>query len=80
MRYKSSDDLPFGQRWNTNKNYNQGWSAVTWACHRVKGLKIARSYEVPFANANGAVVTPVACRELGRDTARVFRAFLAGKW
>ena len=47
-------------------------------CHRVKGLRIARSYEVPFANANGAVVTPETCRELGRDTAKVFRAFFEG--
>ena len=78
MRYRAKNDLPFGQRWNTGVNYEQGWSAVIWACHRVKGLKIARSYEVPFANANGAVVTPEKCRDLGRDTAKVFRAMLEG--
>ena len=77
MRYKASDDLPFGSAWNKGVNYAQGWSAVIWACHRVKGLKIARSYEVPFANANGAVVTPATCRALGQDTAKVFRALLA---
>ena len=76
MRYRAKNDLPFGQRWNTGVNYEQGWSAVIWACHKVKGLKIARSYEVPFANANGAVVTPEKCRDLGRDTAKVFRAML----
>ena len=78
MRYRAKDDLQFGQRWNTGVNYEQGWSAVIWACHKVKGLKIARSYEVPFANANGAVVTPETCRDLGRDTAKVFRAMLDG--
>ena len=76
MRYKAADDLPFGKAWNKGVNYAQGWSAVIWACKRVKGLRIARSYEVPFANANGAVVTPQSCRELGRDTAKVFRALL----
>ena len=76
MRYKASDDLHFGQAWNTSKNYSQGWSAVIWACKTVKGLRVSRSYEVPFANANGAVVTPQTCRELGRDTAKVFRALL----
>ena len=76
MRYRATDDLPFGKEWNKGVNYAQGWSAVIWACHKVKGLKIARSYEVPFANSNGAVVTPESCRDLGRDTAKVFRAML----
>ena len=76
MRYRASDDLPFGKDWNTGRNYHLGRSAVIWACQSVKGLKICRSYEVPFANANGAVVTPTACRDLGRDTAKVFRALL----
>ncbi|MBR4654774.1 MAG: hypothetical protein IKO72_15570 [Kiritimatiellae bacterium] len=78
MRYRAANDLPFGKEWNTGKNYSKGWSAVIWACNKVKGLKIARSYEVPFANANGAVVTPETCRALGRDTAKVFRAMLDG--
>jgi hypothetical protein len=76
MRYRAADDLPFGKEWNKGVNYAQGWSAVIWACHKVKGLKIARSYEVPFANANGAVVTPESCRDLGRDTAKVFKEML----
>ena len=76
MRYRAADDLPFGKEWNKGVNYAQGWSGVIWACHKVKGLKIARSYEVPFANANGAVVTPETCRALGHDTAKVFRAML----
>ena len=76
MRYRAADDLQFGKEWNKGINYEQGWSGVIWACHKVKGLKIARSYEVPFANANGAVVTPEKCRDLGRDTAKVFRAML----
>jgi len=77
MRYHAADDIPFGKLWNTGGNYSQGRSAVIWACQEVKGLRIARSYEVPFANANGAVVTPQACRDLGRDTAKVFRALLS---
>ena len=76
MRYRAADDLAFGRLWNTGGNYRQGRSAVIWACQEVNGLKIARSYEVPFANANGAVVTPDTCRELGRDTAKVWRELL----
>ena len=78
MRYRAADDLPFGVAWNKGVSYSQGWSSVIWACQKVKGLKVARTYEVPFANANGAVVTPETCRELGHDTAKVFRAFLDG--
>ena len=78
MRYRAADDLPFGVAWNKGVSYSQGWSSVIWACQKVKGLKVARTYEVPFANANGAVVTPETCRELGRDTAKVFKAFLDG--
>ena len=57
-------------------NYEQGWSGVIWACHKVKGLKIARSFEIPFANANGAVVTPESCSGFGRGLAQVFHAML----
>jgi len=79
MRYRAGDDLPFGRDWNTGRNYHQGWSAVIWACNTVKGLKVARSLEVPFANANGAVVTPETCRELGGDLAKCLRAFLTDR-
>ena len=76
MRYKASDDLPFGVAWNKGANYAQGLSSIAWAAKNLKGLKICRTYEVPFANANGAVVTPESCRELGRDLAKVYRALL----
>jgi len=77
MRYRAANDLAFGKLWNKGVNYSQGWSAVMWVAHTVKGLAIARSLEVPFANANGAVVTPQTCRDLGRDIAKVYRALLS---
>ena len=77
IRYKASDDLPFGIAWNKGANYEQGLSSIIWAAMNLKGLKICRTYEVPFANANGAVVTPGVCRDLGRDLAKVYRALLA---
>lgn len=42
----------------------------------MKGVDVARSIEVPFANANGAVVTPETCRELGKDIAKTIKAYL----
>ena len=79
IRYRATDDLPFDQAWNKGVNYAQGLSSVAWACLNVKGLKVCRSLEVPFANANGAVVTPEVCRQLGHDLAKVYRALLRGE-
>ena len=77
FRYKASDDLPFGEAWNTGANYGQGDSSVRWFAREVKGLRVCRSLEVPFANANGATVTPETCRDLGRDVAKVWKALLS---
>ena len=78
MRYRVADDIPFGTSWNNENTYKLGWGSALWACHKVKGAGVARSIEVPFANANGAVVTPQTCRELGRDIAKVIKAYLEG--
>ena len=71
MKYEAKHDIPFGVGWNSGKNHAQGWPAVTWACKKVKGLKIVRTFEIPFANASGNVVTPDSCREFGGDIMNV---------
>ena len=76
LRYRAADDLPFGKAWNKGVNSSRLWSSVVWACNSVKGLRLCRSFEIPFANANGAVVTPEGCREFGRDLALALRVFL----
>ena len=76
LRYKAANDLPFGKAWNKGVNFAQGWSSVIWACHNVKEPKVCRAMEFPFANANGAVVTPEKCRAFGRDIALALRALL----
>ena len=78
MRYRAADDIPFGTSWNGPNTYRSGWGAALWACHKVRGIGVARSIEVPFANANGAVVTPETCRALGRDIAKAIKAYLEG--
>ena len=79
IRYRAQDDLPFGQSWNTNNNYTKGTTCIKWAGANWPSLRLCRTFEVPFANANGAVVTPQVCRDLGRDLARCYREFLAGE-
>lgn len=76
LRYKASDDLPFGVLWNKGVTYAQGWSSSAWVVHNVKGLKTCRAFEIPFANANGAVVTPEKCRVFGHDIAVALRELM----
>ena len=42
----------------------------------MKGLKTCRTFEVPFANANGAVVTPEKCRLFGHGLANALRELM----
>jgi len=74
LRYKASDDLGFGVAWN--KGSKKGWSSSSWIVHNVKGLKTCRAFEFPFANANGAVVTPEKCRLFGHGIANALRELM----
>ena len=76
LRYKASDDLPFGKLWNKGMTFEQGWSSSAWVVNRVKGLKACRAFEIPFANANGAVVTPEKCRLFGHGIATALRELM----
>ena len=38
LRYQASDDLKFGQKWNTTANYTDGLPAIIWAGRNAKGL------------------------------------------
>lgn len=79
--YKESNNLPFGQGWNTASNYNPApgtqpqMASKTWAATQ-ENCVWGGTFEVPYANAEGAVVDDVSCRELGRNMAKCFRQFL----
>ena len=75
FRYKASDDLDYGRFWNTGANYAKGGPSTLWGLTHFTG-PVSRCVEIPFQNANGAVVTRETCRELGRDLAKAARAFL----
>ncbi len=76
LNYKASDDLPFGVAWNTDKNESQGMGSVNWMLKNIPTLQLGHTMEIPFATANGTVVTPDKVRALGRDLAKATRAFL----
>ncbi len=76
LPYSAENNLPFGVRWNTGKNYDGGLSCRMWAMQNLKGLRICRCFETPFANAQGVAVNPVSAREFGESIAESIVDFL----
>jgi hypothetical protein len=75
LRHKPSDNIPFGQAWNTGKNYSSGKSFSRWASE-LEGVKMACTIEIPYATVRGAAVTSISARALGYDFARTLRKYL----
>lgn len=73
--YRASDNLPFGTAWNTGQNYGTGKSCGRWASE-LNGIKLATSFEIPYANASGKMVTAETARAFGRDLVCAMRRFL----
>ena len=79
LAYKQSDDLPFGESWNTSANYSQGRTVAKWAADNIKDIEIARTIEIPFAYANGKLVYPDKMRKFGHGMARALKAYIEGE-
>jgi len=75
LPYRASDNLPFGQAWNTGRNYGGGKSFSRWAGEQ-PGVRLAASFEIPYANAGGQAVTADTARAFGRDLAKAIRQYL----
>jgi hypothetical protein len=75
LKYRASDNLPFGTAWNTRGNYGDHLSCSMWAAG-LDGIGLATSFEIPYANAAGGVVDADSCRAFGRDLAQAVRVYL----
>ena len=75
LPYSSSNNIPFGTSWNTNKNYAAGMSSLQWARFNAPGAKVCRCFEIPFANAGGTEVNPESCHVFGQSLAVVIKEF-----
>ena len=75
LDHKASDNIPFGQAWNTDKNYSSGKSFSRWASE-LEGVKLASTIEIPYAAVRAAAVTPLSARALGHDFAGTLRKYL----
>jgi len=76
LPYHRSDNLPYGQAWNTAMNTSQGRSFSRWA-GELPGIVMGTSIEIPYANCYDVTVTPNRARALGRDLAHALAAYLA---
>ncbi len=74
LNYQTSDDLHFGEGWNVPNNYVDGLNVVTWVRQNIQDIKVSRTFEIPFAYANGALVYPDKMRKFGHGMARALRA------
>jgi hypothetical protein len=81
MNYKIKNDIPYGVRWNNDKEYENmnGRIFIMWAADKLVDVKLCTLWEIPFATANGMVVTGDSCRRFGGDMARALREYLEGK-
>ncbi|MFW6169559.1 MAG: M14 family zinc carboxypeptidase [Planctomycetota bacterium] len=75
LTYQVSDNLPFGTAWNTADNYKQGMSFSRWASER-PGIRLATTFEIPYANAGGQPVTPASAHAFGQDLAAALVTYL----
>lgn len=74
LNYKVSKDLPFGVRWNTAKNYADGFSVKHWVLNNIEGIDVCRTFEVPFTYAGKTKVYPTNLRQFGHGIARAIKA------
>ncbi len=78
LKYRAAHNLPFGQAWNTAGNYSSGMSCAKWAS-QLEGIRLATSFEIPYANAAGGVVDADSARAFGHDLASAVRKYLSSR-
>lgn len=73
--YRARDNLPFGRSWNRPGEYSP---ARTCSQHvsRLRGVILATTLELPYANAAGSEVNMRSARLFGHDLAAAARAYL----
>lgn len=75
LPYRKTSLLPFGKAWNTAGNYQAGMSFGRWASERAE-VRLASSFEIPYARASGVEVNPASARAFGRDIATALAVYL----
>jgi hypothetical protein len=75
LAYRQANDLPYGKAWNTAANFSQGLSFGRWAAG-LPGVRLAGTFEIPYATANKTEVNVQSSRQFGRNLAIALRQYL----
>ena len=75
LPYQASDNMPFGQGWNTKDNYGAGKSFARWT-GELPNTRLASSIEFPYANVKEQDVSAENAREFGQDFTKALKAYL----
>jgi hypothetical protein len=74
--FRETDFLPFGESWNTADNTVDGETCCRFAA-RQPNIRLATTFEIPYATVRDATVSPEAARAFGHSLAAALRVFLA---
>ena len=74
MGYRAADDMMPGKGHNKGDRISR---SSAWASKNLKGVRLVRVVELPFAESNGKVVDGNVCEDFGRDMAKTIRAFFS---
>ncbi len=75
LPYRVADNLPFGEAWNTGGNYDEGKGFRRWLAE-LPGVRLATSFEIPYARAGGVEVNQQTARGFGSDMVRGLHRYL----
>lgn len=75
LPFSASDFLPFGEAWNTGKNYSGGKGFSRWIAE-TDNIMLGTGIEIPYANAGGAEVNAASARCFGADLGRALAGYL----
>jgi len=78
LAFNKAHFISFGTEWNTDKNYEQGWSFDKWA-GQLPNILFASTLETPYANNEGHQVTVESARSFGHDLAHALNEYLLQK-
>lgn len=72
---RMEDNLPYGQDWNVEGNYQKGRSFANWLSD-IPEIPLVTTIELPYANARGVEVNADTARAIGVDLARALAVYL----
>lgn len=75
LPYRKTSFLPFGKAWNKAGNYQAGMAFDRWAAERQE-MRLATSFEIPYAQASRVEVNSTSARAFGCDIATALAAYL----